>query len=388
MYAKYFGLKGNPFALSPNPKFFFNSKTHRRALSCLGYGLGQGQGFVVITGAPGTGKSMLMSSLVKMLQQSRIMLPQIVNSNLQHNEMLRYLAAELGLQYENQSRIELLKSIENCIEKCRVQNQRIIVLIDEAQNITDSAIEELMALINLVQPDEALFQCVLFGQTSLKQSLYTHAFQPLRERVITSYHMHALAEEETKDYIILRLRTVGWSGNPVFSPGAFVAIHDYSLGIPARINLICGRALQAACINERQEISEEDILNVVRELDHHFGESNIEGYLEERVVGHLIKAQSNKKTKQARGSFEAVSHVTKRPVDITDACSVNPETEAIPIVTEQVTSDALMNQPVEELDDELRQWLRLQKQNIRQTKSVRELYDHEKTNLEKTLEER
>ena len=383
MYVQYFKLKGKPFGLNPDPKFFFNSSTHKRALSCLGYGLGQGQGFVVITGDSGTGKTTLMSALLHMLAQTNIITARVINTQLQCDDMLRYVAAELGLPYEDLSKVTLLKSIESFMEKCRSNGKRIIIIIDEAQNLSESAIEELRMLMNLVTGNEALLQFVLLGQTRLQEQLYTEALEPLRQRIVTSYHLGSLDEEETRAYIIQRLRTVGWVGDPEFSPGAYLAIHEYAHGVPAKINMLCGKVLQAACLNDSHELLEEDVLNIIRELNHNFSEQEFSGSIVEGVIDALQAKQSSVSTvaktveqikpegvveETVEETIELIDTPKEEKIEIIDVEN-NSNQEDLPVVSEQITIDqALLEtdqlQASEKADGEIHQWLQEQKQRI------------------------
>ncbi len=398
MYVKYFNFNGKPFGLNPDPKFFFNSHTHKRALSCLGYGLGQGQGFVVITGDTGTGKTTVMSALMHMLSQTNIITARIINTQLQSEEMLRYVAAELGLPFEDLSKVGLLKSVESFLEDCRSKGKRIVVIVDEAQNLSKSAVEELRMLMNLVVGNEPLLEFVLLGQTSLQEKLYTEAFEPLRQRIVTSYHLEKLDEEETKAYIIQRLRTVGWIGDPDLSPSAFIAIYEQTSGIPAKINMLCGKVLQAACLNDSHEIVEEDVLNIVREMNNSFSDHDFSGSLVEGVIDALVEKRQKKLgiTKPVVAEVEtntpenvlpentleeAIEEETIELVDNTsseeeieltaveDNLESSLEDDNLPLVSDQITIDqALIEagtiQTDEEMDEEIGQWLKQQKQRI------------------------
>ncbi len=403
MYVKYFKFNGKPFGINPDPKFFFNGHTHKRALSCLGYGLSQGQGFVVITGDTGTGKTMLMSALLHMLAQTNIITARIINTQLQSDEMLRYVAAELGLPFEDQSKVTLLKSIESFLEDCRAKGKRIVVIVDEAQNLSRSAVEELRMLMNLVTGNEPLLEFVLLGQTSLQEQLYTEAYESLRQRIVTSYHLEQLGEEETKAYIIQRLRTVGWVGDPDLSPGAFIAIYEQTHGIPAKINMLCGKILQAACLNESHEISEEDVLKIIREMNNSFSDNDFSGTLVEGVIDALVEKRQKKLeiTKPVISEIEPKIHedefentiesventfedTMESQVRISDEVEDEIDTRGgnfedqlddnnLPLVSEQITIDqALIEarsiQTDEEIDGEINEWLQQQKQRIKSSR--------------------
>ncbi len=332
MYVKYFKFKGKPFGINPDPKFFFNSKTHKRALSCLGYGLGQGQGFVIITGDSGTGKTTLMSALSHMLANTNIITASIINTQLQDDEMLRYVAAELGLPFEGVSKVSLLKSIEVFFSKCLSNNNRVIIIIDESQNISDSAIEELRMLMNLVKGNEAVLQFVLFGQNSLKQHLLSDLFESIRQRTVASYELTNLGEAETKAYITLRLRAVGWVGDPEISPGAYLAIYESSEGIPAKINMICGKLLQAASVKGSHLIIEEDVQNIDREMNHNFSDYAFSGSLVEGVVD-AIMGQRMKKLADRKSVSKESSEMRSEPTHSVDKVKPDSdETSSVEIV--------------------------------------------------------
>ena len=408
MYVKYYKFNGKPFGLNPDPKFFFNSHTHKRALSCLGYGLGQGQGFVVITGDTGTGKTTVMSALMHMLAETNIITARIINTQLQSEEMLRYVAAELGLPFEELSKVSLLKSVESFLEDCRSRGKRIVVIVDEAQNLSKSAVEELRMLMNLVVGNEPLLEFVLLGQTSLQEKLYTEAFEPLRQRIVTSYHLEKLDEEETKAYIIQRLRTVGWIGDPDLSPGAFIAIYEQTHGIPAKINMLCGKVLQAACINESHEIVEQDVLNIVREMNDSFSDHDFSGSLVEGVIDALVAKREKKLgiTKPVVAEEKASSPenalqeaIEEKTIELVDNSSSEEEIELtavedfleddnLPLVSDQITIDqALIEagtiQTDDEMDEEIGQWLQQQKQRIHSSRKNQVGSDKNVTNQSK-----
>jgi|GEM_PF-3156748 len=385
MYVKYFKFKAKPFGLNPDPKFFYNSHTHKRALSCLGCGLGQGQGFVVITGEPGTGKTTLMSALNYMLAQTNIITARIINTQLQSDEMLRYVVAELGLPYEELSKVTLLKSLESFLQDCRSRGQRIIVIIDEAQNLSNSALEELRMIMNLVDGNEAVIQFVLLGQTRLQELLYSEVFESLRQRIVTIYHLEALSEEETKAYVIQRLRTVDWIGDPDFSPGAFITIYEQTHGIPAKINMLCGKVLQAACLNDSHEITEKDVLSMTMEMNNRFSEDVFSSSVVEGTINAFMETRTRR---SANDNSEALGanppdHKEETREELTqpfdslneeeiELIDIKSEPRDVPLLSNQITIDqALIEanslQSDEELDSEIENWLHQQKQHIKKS---------------------
>ena len=400
MYVKNFKFKGKPFGLNPDPKFFFNSRTHKRAISCLGYGLGQGQGFVVITGESGSGKTMLMSALLHMLEKTSIITCKIVNTQLQGEDMLRYLAAEFGLQYTNHSKVVLLKKLEEFLDQCRDSERRAVVIIDEAQNLSEAAIEELRMVANMVKGNEVLLQFVLLGTNKLQQQLYSENFEPLKQRIVASYQLRHLDEEETRAYIIHRLRTVGWAGKPDISPGAYVAIYEYSNGLPAKINMLCSRLLQAADIDQSGVISEDSVHRMVLEMNQQFSDGDVAGSLVESVIDALTRqrkplTQSRKvettvnaqsvqdqtdpplEEKTLELDDPALSGMSADSVDHAEdetpykLIKQSPDSDEvnIPVISEQVSMDQALTESRsrksdEELDSEVSEWLKRQKQRI------------------------
>lgn len=400
MYVKNFKFKGKPFGLNPDPKFFFNSATHKRAISCLGYGLGQGQGFVVITGESGSGKTMLMSALLHMLEKTSIITCKIVNTQLQSEDMLRYLAAEFGLQYASHSKVVLLKKLEEFLDHCRDSEQRAVVIIDEAQNLSDAAIEELRMVANMVKGNEVLLQFVLLGTNKLQQLLYSENFEPLKQRIVASYKLRHLDEEETRAYIIHRLRTVGWKGKPAISPGAYVAIYEYSDGLPAKINMLCSRLLQAADIDQSGLISEDSVHRMVLEMNQQFSDGDYAGSLVESVIDALTRQRkplTHSGKVEASVNYESVQDQTgiaieEKTLELDDPAlsgmsadsfdhaqdktphniiTQSPDSDEvnIPVISEQVSMDQALTESRsrksdEELDSEVSEWLKRQKQRI------------------------
>ncbi len=288
MYVNYFKFSGKPFGINPDPRFYFNSNTHKKALLYLGEGLGNGQGFIVVTGDSGMGKTTLMTALQYMLDDTNIVIARIVNTQLDSGELLRYVAAELNLPYEDLSKVSLLKSIEHLLLECQTNNQRVVVIVDEAQSLSDSAIDELRMLMNIISDNNSLIQIILFGQTRLKEQISSDNFEPLKQRIVAKYHLEYFDQQQTKAYIFHRLRTVGWIGNPAISPEAFIAVHQHSKGIPAKINMICERILLAACLKGTDIVSATDVLNIVREMDNDFSDIDFQNSLVEDMIDVLV----------------------------------------------------------------------------------------------------
>ncbi len=267
MYQSYYNLSGKPFRLSPDPSFFFPSRGHKRALAYLRYGLNQDEGFVVITGAPGTGKTTLAKILLHEMGEKDVVVAHLTTTQLEADDMLRMVAASFGLRYENLDKAQLLKSLESFLLARSREQKRALLVIDEAQNLPARSLEELRMLSNLQVGDKALVQTFLLGQAQFRALLDKPELEQLRQRIIANYHLSPLAADESKRYIESRLQQVGWNNDPTFAELAYEKIFEYTEGIPRRINMLCDRVLLYSCMEEIHEITCEVIDMVTKELD-------------------------------------------------------------------------------------------------------------------------
>ena len=256
MYQEYYNLTGKPFQLTPDHRFFFESDGHKRALSYLLYGIKAQEGFIVITGDVGTGKTTLVNALSDELENKHIVAAKVVTTQVQEDDLLRVVAAEFGLAYDGISKAVLLKNLETFFRQLAHEGKRALLLVDEAQNLPPRSIEELRMLSNYQMDNRALLQSFLLGQREFRATMRLPQFEQLRQRVIAAYHLKPMNREETEGYITHRLKMVGWDGNPAFTERAFDAIYEHAKGIPRKINVFCDRLLLCASLEESSEIGE------------------------------------------------------------------------------------------------------------------------------------
>ncbi|GIK85326.1 MAG: ATPase [Betaproteobacteria bacterium] len=271
MFESYYGFSGKPFQLNPDPAFYFGSRGHQRAFAYLQYGLYQGEGFIVITGEVGAGKTTIVRSLLEQLDTSKVVAAQIVSTNLDADDMLRAVGVAFGLPVRTVSKAVLLGAIEAFLCQLATEKKRALLVVDEAQNLTARAVEELRMLSNFQLGEQALLQSFLVGQPELRTVMQSPRMQQLRQRVIASYHLGPLDESETQAYVEHRLRHVGWSDDPRFAPACFPLIHALTGGIPRRINALCNRLLLSTYLGEKHTVEPADVQAIARELAEELG---------------------------------------------------------------------------------------------------------------------
>jgi len=267
MYENYYKFTGKPFQLNPDPSFFFQSKGHQRAMAYLRYGIQQGQGFIVITGDVGTGKTMLVNNLFKELEAKSIVAAKIVSSNVRENDLLRLVAASFGLPFERSSKAALLKNLEEYFRSCADEGKRALLLVDEVQNLPRDSLEELRMLSNFDYDGQPLVQSFLLGQREFRTVMRAPGLEQLRQRVLAAYHLKPLSDKEVETYIKHRLAKVGWKDDPNIEPDVYFAVYRYTGGVPRRINTLFDRVLLNSSLDDSHAITVRDVELVAREFE-------------------------------------------------------------------------------------------------------------------------
>ena len=249
MYDEHFGLTGRPFQLTPDPAFWYETATHRRAMAYLGYGLAQGEGFIVITGDIGAGKTTLMGHLLDTLDREALNPIKLVSTAIEASDLLRIVATELGANPAGLEKAQLLLAIERGLHAVARTGRRTLLIVDEAQALSVGALEELRMLSNFQAGGHALLQIVLLGQPEFRAALHgSERLEQLRQRVIAIHHLEPMAADEVAAYVRHRLTVVGWSGRPGFAESAFAALHRLTDGVPRRLNQLANRVMLHAAI--------------------------------------------------------------------------------------------------------------------------------------------
>jgi putative secretion ATPase (PEP-CTERM system associated) len=266
VYDEFYGLNAKPFQLTPDRRFFFDSRGHHRALAYLRYGLEQGEGFIVITGSIGSGKTILVRTLFSELESHDIVAAQLVTTQVGPEDMLRMVSASFGLAHERTEKATMLRNLEATARQRFAEGKRILLIVDEAQNLPASSIEELRMLANFQVEGRSLFQSFLLGQDELRRTLRGSGMEQMRQRIIASYHLEPLSAEETRAYVEHRLQRVGWNADPELEEPLFEGIHAFTGGVPRRINTLCDRLFLYGCLEEKHRLDESDLDVVLTEM--------------------------------------------------------------------------------------------------------------------------
>ncbi len=266
MYESYFGLREMPFRITPDPRFLFPSPRHREAVESLLYGITQRQGFIVLAGEVGSGKTMVCRKVLSQLPGD-VETALILNPGLNGNQMVKAILSDLGVECRARDRLGLLERLNAHLLDVTQKGRNVAVIIDEAQNLAPEVMEQVRLLSNLETDEHKLMQIVLSGQPELDQRLRSKALRQLRQRVMVHCRLGGLTFEETDGYVEHRLHIAGATDPCLFDPSALKRIHAASGGIPRLINKLCDRALMAGYAAGRTRIGTDEARRAVSELE-------------------------------------------------------------------------------------------------------------------------
>lgn len=267
MYKDFYGLRANPFNVNPDPRYLFLTRHTEEALACLTYGIQSRKGFVLLTGEVGTGKTTLINKLLEWLRLQQVATAFVFNSRLNTTQFLDYMMADFGIPCDTKSKSQVLLRLYNWLLDRYRAGETAVLIVDEAQNLTDEVLEEIRMLTNLETFTEKLLQIVLVGQPELEQKLKQPQLRQLRQRLTLRAKTHPLTLDEAKAYVQQRLRIAGSNGQPIFEPEAIAAIHRYASGIPRVINLLCEHCLVSAFVDQQKVIAAAVVDAVARDFD-------------------------------------------------------------------------------------------------------------------------
>ena len=266
MYERFYNLRERPFALSPDPEYLYLSRVHREALDSLRYGIESRAGFIVITGEIGAGKTTLLQTVIRRLDD-RTVVARLVNTTLDPRELLESILLEFGVDTAGKSKPALLRDLGQFLVRQRAEGRRPLLVVDEAQNLSAAALEEIRLLSNLETEKSKLLQILLAGQPNLRDTIASPELEQFRQRVAVSYHLAPLDAQETANYINSRLDHAAIAAPPRFPADAAELVHRRSGGVPRIINVICDAALVFGYAEERHQIDLPLIQDVVAELE-------------------------------------------------------------------------------------------------------------------------
>lgn len=271
MYANYFGLQELPFRMTPDCRFFYGSRTHRKALDYANYGIDKGEGFIVITGEVGAGKTTLIDFLISRIASEQQPIARIASTQLQPHSLLWMVSHAFGLPQEGDNKAEIIANLQAFLSERKHRGMRSLLIVDEAQNLSRESLEELRMLSNFQVDGWPVVQILLAGQPEFRRLLAHRDMERLRQRIIGYHHLGTMNQSETQQYIRHRLQQVGWNDDPHFETESFDEIFSACAGLPPKINSLCDRLLLSCYLDERHEIHPSDVRDVIEELKQEFG---------------------------------------------------------------------------------------------------------------------
>lgn len=265
-YTDFFKLREYPFNLTPDLRFYYRSQSQRRALSYLSFGLSKGEGFVVITGEIGAGKTVFIDYFLSNLPKTSAVTATVANTQFEADDFLKMVASAFGLRLDHDDKATVFRNLEAFLVDVHQKGLRAILVIDEAQGLPLSALEELRMLSNIYRQGRPLLQVFLVGQPEFRRKLAAQGLEQLRQRIVAIHHLSPLSEEETRNYILHRLQHAGWNDDPRIAGDCLALIHREARGVPRLINNLCDRLLWHAFIEDKHEILRSDVELVVDDM--------------------------------------------------------------------------------------------------------------------------
>ena len=339
MYESFYGLSPTPFRLTPDPQFFFETTSHKRGLAFVRYAFLQQEGIVVITGAPGTGKTELMLNLIDELPQEKVTLAKLVSSNLGADDLLDIIAASFPSIQKSSSKGATLTKLEEYFRYQARLGKRVLILIDEAHNLPVKSLIELSMLTNFQNGGAPVLQCILIGQESLEKTFALPDLAHLKQRVIASTRLKPLSQLDTRAYIEHRLTKSGWKRDPEFTKTAHALIFQYSEGIPRKINTVCNRVLLESYLKEKHIIDHRLAFKIINEIQEELGESPM--IIDPKIIALPNidgPATNNKEINQINKSLSRVSKTSANLTNAIDRMPANPSSSVRPTAHESSLS--------------------------------------------------
>ncbi|GAB4390633.1 MAG: XrtA-associated ATPase [Thermodesulfovibrionales bacterium] len=289
MYESFFNFRSKPFELVPNPNFLFPSRSHKKAMTYLDYGIREKVGFVLLTGEVGSGKTTLIRDLMKKLD-GEITLSKVFNTKVNAEQLIAMINDDFGLPISGKNKVQLWRELNDFLIEQYANGRHSVLIVDEAQNLDEELLEEVRMLSNLETDSAKLLQMILVGQPELRKTLSRPELRQLRQRISISYHIFPLTPKETEEYILHRMEVAGNRDAVAFSDDTIAIIHSFSRGVPRLINIVCDFLLLSAFAEDKRELSPELVREVVGEVEmenRYWGDEAEEARPEDGVVARL-----------------------------------------------------------------------------------------------------
>lgn len=299
MYDQFYGFSQEPFRLSPDHHFAYQHRGYKKARAYMAYAFMRAEGFVMVTGRPGTGKTTLIGALIEDLAAERAQIANLVCSQLQADDLLSMVAHEFGVELSVTNKGQQIQHLSRQLQKWHREGRRALLIVDEAQDLSVSAMEELRLLTNIQSNGKPLMQIFLLGQPELRELILRPEMEQVHQRIVAASHLLPLEEDETEQYIRHRLSAVGWQNDPAISEAVYPLIFKFSEGIARRVNLICSRLMLHGSVEQLHRIGARDVQVVVEELQ---GES--------LAVGSVFSPHDFNVEDVYEGGLEAVPSVS------------------------------------------------------------------------------